>query len=230
MKKILVIEDEKNIRNRIVDTLELSEEPYQVFAAQDGREGLEMARREVPDLIISDVMMPEKDGYEVCYDIKTNELTAHIPVVLLTAKSGMDSKLKGLRSGADDYLTKPFSFVVLTARLRALIRRGAPQRPVVLTAGDLSLDPGRRVVHRAGQLVTLTPREFALLAYLLRHKDTVLTKTDILRNVWDSHYDGPDNVVEVYVGYLRRKIGADKITTLRGAGYRLESGEFDSGN
>ena len=127
--------------------------------------------------------------------------------------------------GADDYLTKTFSFVVLVARLRSLVRRGAPERPTLLVAGDLSLDPATREVLRAGQAVSLTPREFGLLQYLLRHRGDVLSKTEILDNVWDLHYDGADNVVEVYVGYLRRKIdtpfGRSAIETIRGAGYRL---------
>jgi two-component system, OmpR family, response regulator len=127
--------------------------------------------------------------------------------------------------GADDYLTKPFSFRVLVARLHALVRRGAPERPVVLTAGSLSLDPTSRAVHRSDTPISLTPREFGLLAYLIRNQDAVVTKAEILRNVWDENYDGPDNVVEVYVGYLRRKIdipfGTNTIETVRGVGYRL---------
>ena len=132
------------------------------------------------------------------------------------------------------YLTKPFSFIVLIARLRALVRRGAPQRPVVLTAGSLSLDPVRRAVHRTSTPISLTPREYALLEYLMRNKDAVVTKTDILYNVWDHHYRGAYNVVEVYIGYLRRKIdapfGTNTIETIRGVGYRLESGDFPTGN
>jgi two-component system OmpR family response regulator len=156
------------------------------------------------------------------------------PVLMLTAKDGEYDQTDALDLGADDYLTKPFSFRVLVARLRALIRRGAPSRPAILTAGDLSLDPARRVVQRAGTQISLTPREHGLLEYLLRTKDTVVTKTEILQNVWDAHYDGPDNVVEVYIGYVRRKIdipfGTNTIETIRGVGYRLDSGEFAAGS
>jgi two-component system OmpR family response regulator len=153
---------------------------------------------------------------------------------MLTAKDGEYDQSDALDLGADDYLTKPFSFVVLVARLRAIIRRSAPQRPAVLTAGTLSLDPARREVRRDGAKISLTPREYGLLEYLMRNVDVVVTKTEILQNVWDAHYDGADNVVEVYVGYVRRKIdipfGTKTIETVRGVGYRLESGEFASGN
>jgi two-component system OmpR family response regulator len=156
------------------------------------------------------------------------------PVLMLTAKDGEYDETDAFDLGADDYLTKPFSFIVLVARLRALVRRGAPQRPVVMTAGNLSLDPARRVVQRDSMPISLTPREYGVLEYLMRNKDTVVTKGDILQNVWDAHYMGPDNVVEVYVGYVRRKIdfpfGTNTIETVRGVGYRLESGEYASGN
>jgi DNA-binding response OmpR family regulator len=155
------------------------------------------------------------------------------PVLMLTAKDGDYDQADAFDLGADDYLTKPFSFIVLVARLRALLRRGAPQRPAVLTAGSLSLDPARRVVERDSTPIALTPREYGLLEYLMRNKDTVVTKAEILENVWDAHYNGPDNVVEVYVGYVRRKIdvpfGTYTIETVRGVGYRLDSGVFASG-
>jgi two-component system OmpR family response regulator len=144
---------------------------------------------------------------------------------MLTAKDGEYDQTDAFDLGADDYLTKPFSFRVLVARLRALVRRGAPERPVVLTAGSLSLDPARHTVQRGSTPITLTPREYGLLEFLMRNKDMVVTKAEILGNVWDAHYEGPDNVVEVYVGYLRRKIdvpfGTNTIETIRGAGYRL---------
>ena len=224
--RVLLVEDEPMLAETI--TAGLRAEGFVVVAVADGVDGLWQATHEQFDVVVLDIMLPRLSGYEVLRKMRA----AHIwtPVLMLTAKDGDYDQTDAFDLGADDYLTKPFSFMVLTARLRALIRRGAPQRPVVLTAGDISLDPARRTVHRGGQSVSLTPREFALLAYLLRHKDTVLTKTEILHNVWDSHYDGPDNVVEVYVGYLRRKIGSAAITTLRGAGYRLESGEPASGN
>jgi two-component system OmpR family response regulator len=147
------------------------------------------------------------------------------PVLMLTAKDGEYDETDALDLGADDYLTKPFSFRVLVARLRALVRRGAPERPVVLTAGSLSLDPTRHTVHRGSTPITLTPREYGLLEFLMRNKDMLVTKAEILRNVWDAHYQGPDNVVEVYMGYVRRKIdvpfGTNTIETVRGVGYRL---------
>jgi DNA-binding response OmpR family regulator len=147
------------------------------------------------------------------------------PVLMLSAKDGEYDEADGLDVGADDYLTKPFSYVVLVARLRALLRRGAPPRPAVLAAGDLSLDPAKHQVTRGDVEIELTPREFSLLEYLLRRTGEVVPKADILRNVWDPHHDGDLNVVEVYVGYLRRKIdvpfGRRAVQTVRGAGYRL---------
>jgi two-component system OmpR family response regulator len=150
------------------------------------------------------------------------------PVLMLTAKDGEYDQADALDLGADDYLTKPFSFLVLVARLRALIRRGAPARPAVLAAGDLTLDPSSRRVCRGEEEIALTPREFALLHFLLRHRGDVVSKIDILESVWDANYEGDDNVVEVYVGYLRRKIdqpyGKRGIETVRGMGYRLAAG------
>lgn len=224
--RILLVEDEPSLTETI--TAGLRAEGFVVVAAADGVEGLWQATHEQFDVIILDIMLPGLNGYEVLRKMRAAH--AWTPVLMLTAKDGDYDQADAFDLGADDYLTKPFSFIVLTARLRALMRRGAPERPAVLTAGEISLDPARRVVHRAGRPVSLTPREYGVLEYLLRNKDTVVTKTDILQNVWDNHYDGPDNLVEVYVGYVRRKIGADMITTLRGAGYRLESGEFASGN
>jgi two-component system OmpR family response regulator len=147
------------------------------------------------------------------------------PVLMLTAKDGEFDETDAFDLGADDYLTKPFSFRVLVARVRALVRRGAPERPVVLSAGSLSLDPARHTVERDSTPITLTPREYGVLEFLMRNKDMVVTKAEILQNVWDAHHEGPDNVVEVYVGYLRRKIdvpfGTNTIETIRGVGYRL---------
>jgi two-component system OmpR family response regulator len=146
---------------------------------------------------------------------------------MLTAKDGEFDETDAFDLGADDYLTKPFSFRVLMARLRALLRRGTPERPTVLTAGTLSVDPARMIVERDGKRIPLTRREFGLLEFLMRSKDTVVTKTDILSNVWDAHYSGPANIVEVYMSYLRRKIdtpfGTNTIETIRGVGYRLQS-------
>ncbi|SNY25283.1 Transcriptional regulatory protein, C terminal [Paractinoplanes atraurantiacus] len=140
---------------------------------------------------------------------------------MLTAKDGDYDQADALDLGADDYLTKPFAFVVLIARLRALIRRGAPERPAVLRSGDLTLDPAERQIRLGDEPVSVTPREFAMLEFLMRHPGQAMTKTAILENVWDAHFDGDPNIVEVYIGYLRKKIGRERIETVRGAGYRV---------
>jgi two-component system OmpR family response regulator len=175
--------------------------------------------------MLLDIMLPELNGYDVLRRLRAREVWT--PVLMLTAKDGEYDQADAFDLGADDYLTKPFSFVVLIARMRALLRRGAPERPVILTAGDLALDPARRRVTRADTLVALTPREYGVLEFLLRHRESVVTKTEILRGVWDAHYEGDDNVVGVYIGYLRRKLdtpfGRTSIETVRGVGYRLNA-------
>jgi DNA-binding response OmpR family regulator len=224
--RALLVEDEPSLTETI--TAGLRAEGFVVVSASDGIGGLWHATNEQFDVIVLDIMLPGLNGYAVLRKMRAAQIWT--PVLMLTAKDGDNDQTDAFDLGADDYLTKPFSFNVLTARLRALMRRGAPERPAVLCAGEVSLDPARRVVHRGGEPVPLTPREYGVLEHLLRNKDTVVTKAEILQNVWDNHYDGPDNVVEVYVGYVRRKIGADMITTLRGVGYRLESGEFAEGS
>jgi two-component system OmpR family response regulator len=192
----------------------------------DGIDGLWQAT-ETPygayDVVILDIMLPGLNGYEVCRTLRSREVWT--PILMLTAKDGEYDQADALDLGADDYLTKPFSFVVLIARLRALIRRGAPERPAVLTAGDLALDPAERRVTRAGHPIAVTPREFAMLEFLMRHRGQAMTKTAILENVWDAHFTGDPNIVEVYIGYLRKKIDHpfDRATieTVRGAGYRI---------
>jgi DNA-binding response OmpR family regulator len=168
--------------------------------------------------------LPGLNGYKVLERLRDRKIW--IPVMMLTAKDGDYDQTDAFDLGADDYLTKPFSLVVLVARLRALVRRGAPERPAVLSVGSLTLDPARRDVRRDGTPIELTAREYGLLLYLMRHPGDVLTKAQILDNVWDSAYEGGENVVEVYVGYLRRKIdlpfGLTTLTTVRGMGYRLE--------
>jgi two-component system OmpR family response regulator len=219
--RVLVVEDEV----RLVETIRraLTAEGFNVDVAHDGAEGLWAATENAYDAVVLDIMLPKLSGYGVCQQLR--EAGVWTPVLMLTAKDGEYDQADAFDLGADDYLTKPFSFVVLIARLRALIRRGAPERPTVLVAGDLQLDPARRRVYRGEQEVALTPREFGLLDFLLRHRGDVVTKTEILQNVWDAHYDGDPNVVEVYVGYLRRKIDAPydrkSIETVRGMGYRL---------
>lgn len=201
-----------------------------VVTADNGVDGLHHAVEEHFDVIVLDIMLPGMSGYEVLRTLRAKHVWT--PVLMLTAKDGELDETDAFDLGADDYLTKPFSFNVLMARLRALQRRGAPARPAVMSAGGLVLDPARKTVTRDGTLIELTAKEFCLLEFLMRNKDTVVTKTDILRNVWDSHYSGPANVVEVYVRYVRLKIdvpfGTNTIATVRGVGYRLES--EDSGN
>lgn len=221
--RVLVIEDEARLAKTLV--MGLSAEGFSVVTADNGSDGLLLATEEPFDVVICDIMLPRLNGYDVVRRMRAAGVWT--PVLMLTAKDGDYDQADAFDLGADDYLTKPFSFVVLTARLRALLRRGAPRRPTVLTVGDLSLDPARKTVQRGDTPITLTPREFGLLEFFMRNKDMAVTKTAILQHVWDAHYDGPDNVVEVYVGYLRRKIdapfGTDTIATVRGVGYRLDS-------
>jgi len=201
----------------------LVSEGFVVEVGADGVDGLWRGTAGEFDVIVLDIMLPKLNGYDVLRTLREREIWT--PVLMLTAKDGEYDQADAFDLGADDYLTKPFSFVVLTARLRALQRRGAPERPTVLTAGDLSLDPARRRVSRGDTVLTLTPREYGVLEFLLRNKGTVVSKAQILAAVWDAHYDGDDNIVEVYVGYLRRKIdtpfGRQAIETVRGMGYRL---------
>ena len=219
--RVLVVEDEPRLARALQRGL--TAEGYAVDLAADGLTGLEAARHEGYDAVVLDIMLPGLSGYRIVRTLRAEQ--NWVPVLMLSAKDGEYDQADGLDSGADDYLTKPFSFVVLLAKLRALLRRGAPQRPAVLSAGSLSLDPATRRVTRDGQEIALTTREFALLEYLIRHRDEVVTKTELLDHVWDAGADTDPNVVEVYVGYLRRKIdqpyGAKSLQTVRGAGYRL---------
>jgi DNA-binding response OmpR family regulator len=219
--RVLWVEDEARLAAALRRGLQA--EGFAVDVAADGQEGLELARHGGYDAMILDVMLPRLSGYRVVRRLRAER--QWLPVLMLSAKDGEYDQADGLDLGADDYLTKPFSYVVLVARLRALLRRGAPPRPAVLTAGDLRLDPATRQVTRGETAIELTPREFALLEFLLRRRDEVVSKTEILEHVWDAHYDGDVNVVEVYVGYLRRKIdtpfGRRAVQTVRGAGYRL---------
>ena len=228
--RVLVVEDERPLARAIRRGLDA--EGLLTDLEHDGPAGLESALANTYDVVVLDIMLPGLNGYEVLRKIRAKEVWT--PVLMLTAKDGDYDQTDAFDLGADDYLSKPFAFIVLLARLRALVRRGAPQRPVVLTAGTLMLDPARRVVQRDSIPIELTPREYGVLEYLMRHKDTVVTKNDMLQDVWDVHYSGPDNVVEVYVGYVRRKIdvpfGTKTIQTVRGAGYRLDSGEYCSGS
>jgi two-component system OmpR family response regulator len=219
--RVLVVEDELRLAHALRKGL--TAEGYAVDVVTDGPAGLEAARHEGYDAVLLDVMLPGLSGYRVVRALR--EEGNWVPVLMISAKDGEYDQADGLDVGADDYLTKPFSFVVLLARLRALLRRGAPARPAVLAVGTLALDPAARTVTRDGQPVTLTTREFALLEYLMRRAGQVVTKLELLERVWDAPEDTDPNIVEVYVGYLRRKIdhpfGRRSLETVRGAGYRL---------
>jgi DNA-binding response OmpR family regulator len=221
--RLLVVEDEPRLARALQRGL--TAEGYVVDLAPDGVAGLEAARHEPYDAVVLDIMLPRLNGYKIVETLRAEG--NWVPVLVLSAKDGEYDQADGLDLGADDYLTKPFSFVVLLAKLRAILRRGARERPAVLTVGTLALDPATRRVTRDGAEVSLTAREFALLEYLMRRRDEVVTKTELLDHVWDAAADTDPNVVEVYVGYLRRKIdqpyGQRSLQTVRGAGYRLAS-------
>jgi len=220
---LLVVEDETRLARALQRGLQA--EGFAVDLAHDGVTGLDRARTGGYDAVLLDIMLPRLSGYRVVQALRADE--NWVPILLLSAKDGEYDQADGLDVGADDDLTKPFSYVVLLARLRALLRRGAPERPVVLVAGDLRLDPATRRVTRADTEIALTGREFALLEYLLRRAGDVVGKSELLEHVWDSFEATEANVVEVYLGYLRRKIdtpfGRTALTTVRGAGYRLEA-------
>jgi two-component system OmpR family response regulator len=219
--RVLVVEDE--VRLALLLKRGLEEEGYAVDSSGDGAEALWHATETDYDAIVLDIMLPSMDGLEVTWRLRAEGRWT--PVLLLTARDAIDDRVVGLDAGADDYLVKPFSFAELAARVRALVRRGRVERPTVLEVGDLRLDPARRRAWRAEVELDLSPKEFALLELFLSHPGEVLTRTRILEHVWDFAYDPASNVVDQYVGYLRRKIdrpfGRDDLETVRGAGYRL---------
>jgi DNA-binding response OmpR family regulator len=221
--RILMVEDEKTLAATV--RRGLNNEGFVVDVEHDGVGGLWAATDNTYDVILLDLMLPRKNGYDVLKELRQRKIWT--PVLMLTAKDGEYDQTDAFDLGADDYLTKPFSFPVLVARIRALIRRGAPERPVVLTLGTLTLDPVNRSVCRGGTGISLTAREYGLLQYLMRRHDQIVSKAEILSNVWDPAFDGGDNVVEVYVGYLRRKIDLPfhlhTLTTVRGMGYQLSA-------
>ncbi|MCC2334675.1 response regulator transcription factor [Cellulomonas wangsupingiae] len=214
--RVLLVDDEVGLVRAL--RRGLTAEGFAVDAAHDGETGLAMAVDGEYDVLVVDVMLPRRNGYDVVTALRAHDVWT--PVLMLSAKDGEHDVADGLDVGADDYLTKPFSFVVLVARLRALVRRPVAPRPAVLRAGTLTLDPASRQVTRDGHVVDLTARETALLEYLLRHGDRVVGKIELLDHVFDTGGEDP-NVVEVYVGYLRRKLGRAAVTTVRGAGYRV---------
>ncbi len=221
--RVLVVEDEVRMAALLKRGLEA--DGYAVDVTNDGTDGLWMASEHDYDAIVLDAMLPGRDGFAVCAQLRSRSRWA--PVLMLTARDGVTDRIRGLDAGADDYLTKPFAFGELTARLRALVRRGTVERPTVLQVGDLVLDPAGRVVTRAGEAVELTAKEMSILEMLMRHPGQVLSRTRILDHVWDFAYDPNSNVVDQYIAYLRRKLdkpwGRNDIETVRGAGYRLRS-------
>lgn len=219
--RVLVVEDQRRLAAALKRGLEA--EGFSVDVAQDGSEGLWMARSRAFDAIVLDILLPKVNGYRVCATLR--EQGDWTPILMLSAKTGEWDEAEALDTGADDFLSKPFSYVVLVARLRALLRRGAKERPVVMRADDLVLDPGSHMCRRGDVVIRLTPREFSLLEFLMRRAGEVASKAEILDHVWDFDFEGDDNIVEVYVRYLRRKIdvpfGRQTIETVRGVGYRL---------
>jgi two-component system, OmpR family, response regulator len=219
--RVLVVEDE--VRLALLLKRGLEEEGYAVDTSGDGAEALWHATETEYDAIVLDIMLPGMDGLEVTRRLRAQRRWT--PVLLLTARDAIDDRVVGLDAGADDYLVKPFSFAELAARVRALVRRGRVERPTVLEVADLRLDPARRRAWRGEVELDLSPKEFALLELFLSHPGEVLTRTRILEHVWDFAYDPSSNVVDQYIGYLRRKIdrpfGRDDLETVRGAGYRL---------
>ena len=215
--RVLVVEDEPKLASLLRQGLR--KHGMGVDIAADGDTALMHATSTDYDVILLDVMLPVIDGFEVCRRMREQEVWA--PTLMLTARDDVGDRVRGLDSGADDYLVKPFSSEELLARIRALVRRGAPPRPTRLSAGDVTLDPATRQVWRDGAELSLTAREFALLETLMRRRGEVLTRYELLEHVWDGSYENRSNVIEVYIGYLRDKVGRDLIETVRGAGYRL---------
>ncbi len=219
--RILVVEDE----HRLVSILKqgLQEHGYAVDVAYDGAEGLDLAQTEPYDLLILDVMLPKLDGYRICRQLHARHV--HIPILMLTARDAVDDRVAGLDSGADDYLTKPFAFRELLARVRALLRRDSTAKETILRTGDLTLDPVTREVQRGGRRIELASKEYAVLEYFMRNPNHVLTRTQIAEHVWDYDFAAMSNVVDVYVRTLRRKLADDQeprlLRTVRGAGYQL---------
>lgn len=219
--RILIIEDEKRLSDIVKKGL--TEDGFAVDQAFDGEEGEFSAESENYDLIILDLMLPKIDGVTVCKNLRKEGVKT--PVIMLTAKSTVEDKVTGLDSGADDYITKPFSFVELRSRIHALIRRSHKESAPVLKADDLILDPLKHVVKRAGDIIEVTPKEFSILEFLLRNQGEVVTRTMIIDHVWDYNFDGMSNIVDVFVASLRKKINAGfkhkLIDTVHGVGFKI---------
>ncbi|WP_371630618.1 response regulator transcription factor [Streptomyces sp. NBC_00341] len=217
--RLLIVEDEKRLAISLARGL--TAEGFAVDVVHDGLEGLHRASDGAYDLVVLDIMLPGMNGYQVCAALRA---AGHeVPILMLTAKDGEYDEAEGLDTGADDYLTKPFSYVVLVARVRALLRRRGGSASPVVTVGALRMDTAARRIHLGGDEIVLTTKEFAVLEQLALRAGQVVSKAEILEHVWDFAYDGDPNIVEVYVSTLRRKLGAAAIRTVRGAGYRLEA-------
>jgi two-component system OmpR family response regulator len=228
--RVLLVEDELRLADAIRSGLQA--EAISVDCAFNGEEGLFKAQEGIYDAIVLDILLPGRNGYEVC--TKLREADIWTPILMLTARHGEEYEARALNLGADDFLAKPFSYTVLVARLRALVRRGSTARPAVIRVGELELDPARRTCTRGGNItINLTTREFALLELFMRQPGTVFSKQQILDYVWGFDFEGDENIVEVYIGYLRRKIdgpfGQRSLHTIRGAGYRLQREETQEG-
>jgi len=220
--RILIVEDDRKVGAFLQKGLK--EEQYAVDVCRDGEEAMDFALVNSYDVIILDIMLPKKDGFTVCRELRSRGILT--PILMLTAKDSVEDKVSGLTEGADDYLTKPFSFEELLARIRALFRRSQDYKTKVLKAGDLELDPAKRQATRAGRKIPLTGKEYALLEYLMRNKGRIVTEAMIVEHVWDMNYEGTSNIVNVYINYLRRKIDdaaeVKLIRTVRGHGYVLD--------
>jgi DNA-binding response OmpR family regulator len=223
--RILVIEDNHRLSSSLAANL--AHEGYSVDAAYDGQEGQDLAELTPYDLIILDILLPKKDGLQVCRDLRRRRI--HTPILLLTARDGVEDRVQGLDYGADDYLVKPFAMRELLARLRALLRRQSPYTNGRLEIGDLVVDPVTHTVEREGRSIDLTPKEFALLEFLLYHPNQVVTREMIEQHIWNYDFESESNVIDVYVRRLRRKIddpfATKLLTTVRGVGYRLQPPE-----
>jgi two-component system OmpR family response regulator len=217
--RVLVVEDEAKLASLLRQGLR--RRGMGVDVAGTGEEAVRRATTTEYDVILLDVMLPGYDGFEVCRRLRDHEVWS--PTLMLTALDDVEDRVRGLDSGADDYLAKPFSFDELLARMRALVRRGSPPRPALLTVGDLRLDPAARRVWRGETELSLTAREFAMLETFMRRPGEVLSRFELLEHVWDDSYENRSNVIEVYVGYLREKLDRESIETVRGAGYRLKA-------
>ena len=220
--RILIVEDDRKVAAFLQKGLR--EEQYAVDVCRDGEEGLNLASINSYDIIILDIMLPKRDGFSICRDLRRNSVLT--PILMLTAKDSTEDKITGLTEGADDYLTKPFSFEELLARLRALLRRSQDYQIPALRAGDLILDQRRRQAEREGKRIPLTGKEYALLEYLMRNKGRIVTESMIIEHVWDMNYEGTSNVVNVYINYLRKKIdegfAVKRILTVRGHGFTID--------